>query len=241
MIAWITKPETSQILYPDSDGKPMAENTKQLRWIVTLFGNIAALYRKVPDVFVAADLLWYAVEGEPKIVTAPDVMIVFGRPKGDRGSYRQWEENGIAPQVVFEVLSPGNTHTEMTDKFTFYEEHGVEEYYIFDPDTNRLFVYLRRGDMLRRIREVNGWVSPRLGVRFDLSGTEMVVYGPDGQRFLSYEELTDRLQAEQARVAQAQLEANQANQRAEQAEERSRRLAEKLRQLGVDPDALQGS
>ena len=35
-------------------------------------------------------------------------MVVFGRPKGYRGSYRQWEEGGIAPQVVFEILSPGN-------------------------------------------------------------------------------------------------------------------------------------
>ncbi len=32
-------------------------------------------------------------------------MVVFGRPKGDRGSYKQWLENQIAPQVVFEILS----------------------------------------------------------------------------------------------------------------------------------------
>ena len=35
-------------------------------------------------------------------------MVVFGRPKGRRGSYRQWEEDNIPPQVVFEILSPGN-------------------------------------------------------------------------------------------------------------------------------------
>ena len=63
--------------------------------------------------FVAGDLLWYPVEGKPSIRTAPDVMVVFGRPKGDRGSYKQWEEDGIAPQVVFEVLSPGNRAGEM--------------------------------------------------------------------------------------------------------------------------------
>ncbi|NEX15989.1 MAG: hypothetical protein C1943_04960 [Halochromatium sp.] len=29
---------------------------------------------------------------------APDLFVVFGRPKGRRGSYRQWEEDGIAPR-----------------------------------------------------------------------------------------------------------------------------------------------
>jgi Uma2 family endonuclease len=240
VISWIVKPDTSQILYPDSDGKPMAENTKQLRWIFILYGNIAAMFRKSPDVFVAADLLWYALEGEPKVRSAPDVMVIFGRPKGDRGSYRQWEEEGVAPQVVFEVLSPGNTHTEMTDKFTFYEEHGVEEYYVYDPDGIRLFVYQRRGDMLRRVHQANGFVSPRLGIRFDLSETDLAVFGPDNRRFLTYEELHDLYQAEQVRLEQAQKQAEQAGQRADKAEQKSVRLAEKLRQLGVDPEALEG-
>ncbi len=52
------------IHYPDSDGKPMAENTKQARWIFTLYGNLSALFRDSADVFVAADNLWYPVEGE---------------------------------------------------------------------------------------------------------------------------------------------------------------------------------
>ncbi len=62
-------------------------------------------------------------------------MVVFGRPKGDRGSYRQWEEDNIAPQVVFEVLSPNNTLTEMAAKLEFYDMYSVEEYYLYDPDT----------------------------------------------------------------------------------------------------------
>lgn len=52
-------------------------------------------------------LLWYPVESHPEIRTAPDVLVVFGRPKGHRGSYKQWEEDNIPPQVVFEILSPG--------------------------------------------------------------------------------------------------------------------------------------
>jgi hypothetical protein len=33
-------PITAKILYPDSDGKPMADNTVQFRWIVCLVSNL---------------------------------------------------------------------------------------------------------------------------------------------------------------------------------------------------------
>jgi Uma2 family endonuclease len=126
---------TSQpaIEYPDDDGEPMAENTLQFTWIVVIKEGLEALLRHNPDVFVAGDLLWYPVEGKPTIRSAPDAMVAFGRPKGRRGSYKQREEDGIAPHVVFEVLSPGNLTAEMTRKFEFYQMYGVEEYYIYDP------------------------------------------------------------------------------------------------------------
>lgn len=66
--------------------------------------------------FLAADLLWYPVEGNNNVCTASDVMVVFGRPKGYRGSYKQWLENNIPPQVVFEILWPSNTIKEMAKK-----------------------------------------------------------------------------------------------------------------------------
>ena len=51
------------------------------------------------------------------------------------------KENNIAPQVVFEILSPGNTKKEMSKKLLFYDCYGVEEYYIYDPDKNELSVF----------------------------------------------------------------------------------------------------
>jgi Uma2 family endonuclease len=116
------------IYYPESDGKPMADNTKQFRWILVIEQNLDWLYAQDPQVFVAGDLFWYPVEGRSNIVTAPDVLVVFGRPKGDRGSYKQWEEENVAPQVVFEILSPSNSKTEMDKKLLFYDRYGVMEY-----------------------------------------------------------------------------------------------------------------
>jgi len=208
-------PPRGELFYPETDGQPMAENTRQFRWILTL----AALFRDRADVFVSGNQFWYPVEDEPEVRVAPDVYVVFGRPKGDRGSYKQWEEGNVPLTVVFEVLSPGNTHSEMTDKQAFYEDHGVEEYYVYDPDSNRLFGYARHGEVLLRVRRINGYVSPRLGIRFDLSGPELVVRYPDGRPFLPFEELD----AERERSEQR---ARQAEQRAEQAEQRAARLAE---------------
>jgi Uma2 family endonuclease len=113
----ITPPRRPEIEYPDSDGKPLADNTRQFEWIVTIKDGLEAQYRTDPLVFVGGDLLWYPEEGKPKVRTAPDAMVVFGRPKGYRGSYKQWVEDGIAPQVVFEVLSPGNRPRDLIWKF----------------------------------------------------------------------------------------------------------------------------
>lgn len=213
-----------EIVYPDSDGQPMADNTKQFRWIVTIQGGLDTLFRDDPNVFVAGDLLWYPVEGKPTIRAAPDAMVVFGRPKGDRGSYQQWREGGVAPQVVFEVLSPGNSVPEMARKYNFYQRYGVEEYYLYDPDNGDLIGWTRTDDFLSEIPSMSSWVSPRLHVRFDLEGQDLVMYYPDDQRFKSYVEI-----AEQARVAQQQAEA---------ALTRADRLAARLQALGIDPDQI---
>lgn len=210
--------------YPDSDGMPMAENTLQFQWIVTLKENIDAL---LPD-FVAGDLLWYPVEGDPKTRQAPDVLVAFGRPKGYRGSYRQWEEGGQPPQVVIEVLSPGNRLGEMYSKLRFYDRYGVEEYYVVDPEHQSLLVMLRQDGQLTDMPMADGFTSPRLGVRFQHEGEKLTVLGPNGQRFLSFKELTERAAADRQR-AEAE------RQRADDAEARAAALEAKLRALGVDP------
>lgn len=202
--------------YPDSDGKPMSDNTLQFQWIVTIKENLDAL---LSEDFVAGDLLWYPVEGNPKIRQAPDVLVAIGRPKGYRGSYQQWRENGVAPQVVFEILSPGNTALEMARKQSFYERYGVEEFYIYDPDSNELAGWIRTGGLLDEVEDMNGWTSPRLGIRFEQGTETLRVIAPDGSEFQTFAEVTKR-----AKVAER---------RAEEAEQELERLRERLRELGV--------
>ena len=232
--------EQKKICYPESDGKPMADNTKQFNWIVKIKEGFELLFENNPDVFVAGDLLWYPVQGNNKIRVAPDTMIVFGRPKGDRGSYRSWDEDNINPQIVFEILSPGNTKKEMDRKLKFYERYKVEEYYIYDPDKNIFSVYIRSGTELNFIDNIHGWVSPLLKVRFESNQETLRIFTPDGQEFISPLEMGLERNAERKRSEKISLERDAEYQRAETERKRAeteRKRAEvltaKLKELGV--------
>ncbi|NES73970.1 MAG: Uma2 family endonuclease [Okeania sp. SIO2D1] len=226
----------SEIVYPDSDGQPMADNTIQFRWITVIHYNLAWLFADNAEVFVAGDLLWYPVENNRKLRQAPDVMVVFGVPKGDRGSYQQWKENNIAPQVVFEILSPRNTPKEMDRKLLFYDRYGVEEYYVYDPQKNSLTGWLLSELFLERIDEINCFVSPRLGIRFELTTETLMLYRPDDQLFTDYIEVQQQLEVAENRTLEAESRALEAESRAIIAEERAKRLEQLLREAGIDPE-----
>ncbi len=164
------------------------------------------------------------MRGKPKIRGASDVLVAFGRPKGLRGSYKQWVEGGIAPQVVFEVLSPGNRPGQMRRKFLFYQRYGVEEYYVYDPFSGAPEGWLRRGRRLVKVPRMQGFTSPRLGIRFEPGPgpDHLTVIGRDGEPFLSPVEMSRQRDA--------------ARQRAEEADQRAKRYEAKLRELGIEPD-----
>lgn len=219
----------SEVLYPDFDGKSMADNTKQYRWIVRLVTNLKQLLRE-QTAFVAGDLLWYPVQVEhpPAPCQAPDVMVVLGRPDGDRGSYKQWEEGNLAPQVVFEIISPSNSATEISQKQGFYDRHGVLEMFFYDPDNAEFWGLVRqraeeRPTLLTRLNLP--WTSPTLAIRFEMFDDGLAVFFPTGEVFKDPAELfQERDQAVQER--------DEVRQRLEQARA-------KLRELGIDPDILE--
>ena len=217
-----------EIVYPDSDGQPMADNTVQFRWIAVLYHNLAWLFAENPEVFVAGDLLWYPVVGDDKLRQAPDVMVAFGVSKRDRGSYQQWKENNIAPQVVFEILSPGNTLKEMSKKRLFYDNYGVEEYYLYDPQKNDLTGWLRSESLLDVIDEMNGWVSPRLGIRFEVWPETLQLYRPDGQLFADYLEVQKQLNEVQEQLDEVQEQLDDVQEQLDDVQEQLGNVQEQL-------------
>lgn len=113
----------------------------------------------------------------------------------------------------------------MLNRIAFYERYGVEEIYIYYPDSGEWEGWYRKEGRLVPIEQMEGWTSPRLGVRFSKGyQTHLGLQLPDGGRMLSFVEI--------AQVAQ------QAQREAEAQRQRAEKLAQKLRELGLNPDQL---
>lgn len=69
-------------------------------------------------------------------VVQPDLSVICDPEKLD--------ERGCigAPDLVIEILSPGNSKKEMDVKFTLYEEAGVLEYWIVHPTEKVVWIYV---------------------------------------------------------------------------------------------------
>ncbi|HEV7379989.1 MAG TPA: Uma2 family endonuclease [Dyadobacter sp.] len=69
-------------------------------------------------------------------VVQPDICVICDPSKlDDKGCVG-------APDWIIEILSPGNSQTEMKNKFEVYEENGVKEYWIADPTSEVIFSYV---------------------------------------------------------------------------------------------------
>lgn len=225
----------------------MAQNPKQFDVIVSIETNLAYLYKDAADVWIGKDQFWYPVKGKPRIVQAPDVFVVFGRPNQYRPTYKQWEDGDVPPQVVIEVLSPSNTEKELISKRAFYEKYGVEEYYVVDPDCKfvekGLEVYLRdKKDNLSFVHFEDVFISPRMGVKFEIKdkpkkkdakgkekgpGKEVVYYHPNGAPFLSTSELRELYEVTKDLFTTARKSQERAEESLEK-EQEARELAEAL-------------
>jgi Uma2 family endonuclease len=187
-----------RIIYPVDNGEPLSNDTEHLKWITFLKNGLEDWFADREDVFVAADLLWYPVEGRPDISKAPDVMVVLDHPAGDRSSYKQWEEQGRPPNVVFEFLSKSNTAEEILDKLEFYSAMGCDEFFVYDYRKGKFHAYLReggRGLSFVPLTENGTSRSPLLGVTFGLDEAgKLWVRRPDGLLMETQREI--RLRAE---------------------------------------------
>lgn len=220
------------IEYPDSDGELMADNTEQFEFIQAVQGNLDALLAD----FVAGDHLWYPVEGRPDIRCAPDVYVAKGRPKGHRGSYRQWQESGVPLTVVFEWWSPNSTFAKETAKLRFYERYGVSEFYSWDQVRRIFSAFVREGEALVPVNVEEGWTSPILGVRFAVESEALQMFYADGTRFKTFREaLSERAAAAVERDA-ATAERDAAAAERDAATARAEALSARLRALGIDPE-----
>lgn len=71
------------------------------------------------------------------------------------------------PQLVIEVLSPSNHTDDTLKKYKVYEEFGVPEYWIVNPETNELFIYAFKNDRYELVTEFNFLQQEIKSIRFE--------------------------------------------------------------------------
>ena len=127
------------IVYPDSDGEPMAENDHQLTAMLDAISMLRAWFVDREDVYAGGDMLMYYRMNDNETRVAPDVFVVFGvESRHKRNSWIVWRE-GKAPDIVMELASGSTWRRDMREKRDIYAHMGVLEYWRFDPTSNYFF------------------------------------------------------------------------------------------------------
>lgn len=187
----------SGIYYPDSDGEPMAETDTHANLLMNLRMALDIFFADRKDVYVSGNIMFYYVEGDPTQVISPDMMVCFGIPKGDRTSYKTWEESDVVPSVVIELSSRGTWRKDFMEKKTLYEMLGVAEYYIFNPlepkKAPTFTAYELENGEFKAVKIENNRVrSEILGLDLIVEGKTLRLFNPKSEEFLkTAEELVE--------------------------------------------------
>lgn len=179
----------SEIYYPEEDGQPMAETDFHIHLIGNLRTALELFFAERADVYVSGCIMFYYLEGAPHEVISPDVMVCFGVPKGERRTYKVWEENEVVPQIVFEIASRKTWSKDRNQKRELYELLGVKEYYIFNPEyPKRIPAFIAHkfiNGKLETISIENGCVNSEvLGLNVVDTGETLRLFNPKTDRFL---------------------------------------------------------
>ena len=182
-------PTETADLYPESDGKPMAETERHFRELVKNFNRIEDHFAHIPDVYVLGDMMMYYEEGNPRKSISPDIFVAFGIGRKERRIYKIWEE-GKPPDFVLEFASKGTYRTDLTRKVQLYAAIGIPEYFVYDVDRRYLPTPLMGfrliGDEYVEIPALanGGLQSETLGLEFHVLEDSLGIYDPETEAWL---------------------------------------------------------
>ncbi len=200
----------TEIIYPDSDGKPMAESDPTRNYLFYAVATLKAHFKERKDVYVSGNLFIYYKKGVPSAVLAPDVFVIFGVENKERMSYKAWEENNKLPNFVLESTSKTTQENDEIDKPMKYASLGVEEYFQYDPTGDYLKYQLKGSRLIDGVyqpierkqleNDIISIPSDVLGLDLRLIAKELRFFDPiKNKKLLSYEEMElEKQQAQQA-------------------------------------------
>ena len=122
------------VVYPCSDGQPMAETQVHGACMMYVTYALKRWFERQgrADVHVGMNSFLYYEQGNPRAVVAPDVYVVVGAPEYLRDTYLLWNEPK-GPDFVLEVTSASTRRADERRKRDVYATLGVSEYFLYDP------------------------------------------------------------------------------------------------------------
>ena len=225
-------------LYPESDGKPMAETERHFRELVKNMNRIENHLAHIPDAYVLGDMMMYYEEGNPRKSISPDIFVAFGVGKKERRIYKIWEE-GKPPDFVLEFASRGTYRNDLTRKVKLYATIGISEYFVYDVDRrylpSPLMGFRLVGNAYVEISALaNGGIpAATLGLEFHVLEESLGIYNPEAETWLqtAAEAAQARAEDAEARAKDAEARANQETEARQQAESEVTRLQVELERL----------
>jgi Uma2 family endonuclease len=203
-----------------------------------------------PDFFIGADLNLYYDTQHTNWYKRPDWFLVIGAPASQsendmRWSYVLWQE-GIAPFLVVELLSPGTEAEDLGQtlrvvgkpptKWQVYEQELQVPYYaVFDRSSNNFRLFQLLNSRYTEVTLANsGFWFPELQMTL---GKWTGQYGGINNQWLRWFDRSHQLiPTAQEKADLESQRADMADRRADTADRKAERLAAQLRLLGIEPD-----
>ncbi len=229
------------IVYPESDGEPMAETDIHRDLMIDFIQVLKHHYRTVSDVYVSGNLFLYYVEGNPRKVISPDVFVVFGVEKKQRRTYRTWEEERT-PDFVLEVASPKTFKNDIGGKKELYASAlAVKEYFIYDP-LGQIIPSFIGWRLIDGVYQEIGFVNDRLPsqvleLELGEKGEALRLYDPNRSVWL--ETSPERAENAEARAKSSEARVEQEANARRNAETRAQSAEEKLANAMAEIERLQ--
>jgi Uma2 family endonuclease len=225
----------TEIEYPTTDFKPMAETGLHVDVMIETRGLVNGWYEEDADVYIGCNLIVCYKEGDPRKFLSPDIFVVRGVPKlPPRDNYLIWKE-GRAPEWILEITSKRTAKKDLGEKLRIYQDlWRVKDYFLFDPRDEYLRPALQgyhlRGKRFVRIRPVAGRLpSEVLGLHLERDGQYLRFWNPGTGEWLK----TAREKQILAEAARQQAEAARQHEThaRQQAEAEMQRLRQELASL----------
>ncbi len=228
-------PTETADLYPESDGKPMAETDLHIEAILRMRLIFRGYYTETPDVYVSGNLMMYYEDTRPPKAVSPDLLISFGVGKKPRRTYKIWEE-GKPPDFVVEFSSKSTVQNDLNNKMELYARLGVSEYFLCDVDRRYLPAPLMGfrlidGEYVEIAPNADGGISSEmLGLDFHVLADGFGIYDPVTRKWLQTPEeaANSRAERDRERAERDRERAERDRERAERAETELARLREEL-------------